>query len=167
MILSYLIGPECKRFSTEFNQDSDYTGFYSRYLFQQFGIEHIGAWHSHHQLGLTRPSGGDDNTMKTSLIANRVPRALCIIATIENHRVILHCYLYIVKENKNVQRVECEIQLISGAQPFYPLMMVTWKSLTLLLNETFSLKDVEYIKGDSPEPADPEIDGWFQVYTRV
>jgi hypothetical protein len=100
--------------------------------------------------------------MKTALIANGVPRALCIIATIHNECVMLHCYLYIVRENYEsgipyVQKVECNVKLIPGEHPFTPLMKVSMLSLS---DMNLFPKDVEYSRDATIWH---NIDAWYQV----
>lgn len=63
-------GPKANHQATFFNQDIDYLVRVGRRLIRQFGLQHIGEWHSHHQLGLAQPSVHDAHTM-SSCIANR------------------------------------------------------------------------------------------------
>lgn len=72
----------------DFSQDEAYTASCAKYVFQKHGMEHLGmargassgisetrslgTWHSHHQLGLPRPSSGDDHTFFEGLQNNKV-----------------------------------------------------------------------------------------------
>lgn len=52
-------GPRARRSRAKFEQDTRFTTKWQRNLFEAYGIQYIGSWHSHHQLGLTQPSTGD------------------------------------------------------------------------------------------------------------
>ena len=54
-------GPKAKLQSMHFEQDVKFTNFWQQYLSQNFGIQYIGSWHSHHTLSLNQPSQGDVN----------------------------------------------------------------------------------------------------------
>lgn len=77
----YAIGPgrNANHQSTFFNQDVDYLVKVGRLLNEKFGLQHIGEWHSHHQLGLAHPSGHDASTMATSIKNNHLGRFLLCI----------------------------------------------------------------------------------------
>ncbi len=68
----FAIGPgaNANHQATFFNQDVDYLVRVGRTLIRKFGLQHIGEWHSHHQLGLAEPSAHDAQTM-TSCIDQR------------------------------------------------------------------------------------------------
>lgn len=60
-------GPKAGHYNTFFMQDIDYLCECARILKQIYGLDHIGEWHSHHQLGLSRPSGHDANNIATNM----------------------------------------------------------------------------------------------------
>ena len=68
-IVMYAIGPgpKANHQKTFFNQDVEYLVKVGRFLKENFGLHHIGEWHSHHQLGLAKPSGHDVNTMISTI----------------------------------------------------------------------------------------------------
>lgn len=72
-------GPHANHQSAFFNQDLNYLESIGRILTQKYGLQHIGEWHSHHQLGLARPSGHDANSMSNGLrTSGRERFLLCI-----------------------------------------------------------------------------------------
>lgn len=80
-VVLYVIGPgrNANHQQTFFNQDRDYLLTVGNELLDRYGLCHIGEWHSHHQLGLAKPSGHDARTMHNGLI--RIPQRrllLCI-----------------------------------------------------------------------------------------
>ena len=60
-------GPQANHQLTFFNQDVEYLKLVGNLLLERFGLQHIGEWHSHHQLGLAEPSGHDAQTMASSI----------------------------------------------------------------------------------------------------
>lgn len=60
-------GPHANHQGAFFNQDVDYLTRVGKPLIEHFGLQHIGEWHSHHQLGLAQPSSHDANTMLTTI----------------------------------------------------------------------------------------------------
>lgn len=77
----YAIGPgrNANHESTFFNQDVDYLVKVGRILNEEYGLQHIGEWHSHHQLGLAHPSGHDASNMVSSIRNNHLGRFLLCI----------------------------------------------------------------------------------------
>ncbi len=72
-VVLYVIGPgrDANHEQAFFNQDLRYLDLVGNLLLDRYGLQHIGEWHSHHQLGLARPSGHDASTMFHAL--ERVP----------------------------------------------------------------------------------------------
>ena len=68
-VVLYAIGPgrNANHQTTFFNQDVDYLVKVGGELRRLFGLRHIGEWHSHHKLGLARPSGHDAHTMISTI----------------------------------------------------------------------------------------------------
>ncbi|HCF60109.1 MAG TPA: hypothetical protein DFS52_19205 [Myxococcales bacterium] len=56
-------GRAAEHHATAFYQDADYLETCGRLLFERFALQHVGEWHSHHRLGLQRPSAGDEATV--------------------------------------------------------------------------------------------------------
>lgn len=69
-------GPNANHQVTFFNQDVDYLVRVGRGLIRQFGLQHIGEWHSHHQLGLAEPSAYDAQTMTSCIDQKHLGRFL-------------------------------------------------------------------------------------------
>lgn len=95
-VLHVVLGPgqNCKRTGSSFYQDIPYLKENGELLTQDYMLGHIGEWHSHHQLHLFQPSGGDSST-----VIRNYPRGFCgfllIIANIlSSHEVRLSPYLY-------------------------------------------------------------------------
>lgn len=86
-VIQLVLGPgeNCRRTSASFYQDVDYLERVGNHCIKE-GLCHIGEWHSHHQLGLTCPSGGDENTVWSNMPRYNKHRCVLFIATIESSR---------------------------------------------------------------------------------
>lgn len=93
-VVLYVIGPG--RYANHqpsfFNQDSQYLLSVGNELLNRYGLCHIGEWHSHHQLGLARPSSHDARTMHNGLLRIPQRRLLLCICNYENGRSIVNPY---------------------------------------------------------------------------
>ncbi len=80
-VVMYAIGPGpgANHQRTFFNQDVDYLVEIGRLLKERFGLHHIGEWHSHHRLGLARPSAHDAHTMNSTIREKGLGRFLLCI----------------------------------------------------------------------------------------
>ena len=78
-------GPRYEATSVAFYQDTEFLHVQGHALLRA-GFEHIGEWHSHHQLRLRRPSGGDERTVYKAMREHHRDHFLLIIATLEQTR---------------------------------------------------------------------------------
>ncbi|MBQ0029803.1 MAG: hypothetical protein KBT32_05135 [Bacteroidales bacterium] len=64
-VVCYAIGPgkSANHQVTFFNQDTEYLQTVYNEISRKYGLRYIGEWHSHHQLGLAKPSGHDALTV--------------------------------------------------------------------------------------------------------
>lgn len=79
-VVVYVLGPGPKsvRHFTSFTQDADYLQYHVDRLSREHKLSHIGVWHSHHQLGLSHPSGGDVQSIHEGMYADGLSR--CILS---------------------------------------------------------------------------------------
>ena len=94
-VILYAIGPgpRANHQVTFFNQDVDYLVKVGNLLRNRYGLHHIGEWHSHHQLGLAKPSGHDSDNM-TSVIRRRgLGEFLLCIGNCDNFSSSLNAFL--------------------------------------------------------------------------
>ena len=87
-------GPRANHEVAFFNQDLSYLKRVGNRLISAYGLQHIGEWHSHHSLGLAKPSGHDDQTMVHSIEANGLGRFLLCIGSCENGRSMLNAFTF-------------------------------------------------------------------------
>ena len=65
-------GENCRRTGYSFYQDLSYLERVGNIMTGDYMLCHIGEWHSHHRLGLDRPSGGDVST-----VVRNYPTGVC------------------------------------------------------------------------------------------
>ena len=96
-IVLFAIGPgeNSNHQATFFNQDIPYLQEVGTLLVKRFNLQHIGEWHSHHQLGLAVPSGHDARTMATSIEERHLSKFLLCIANVRNGKSTINPYLFI------------------------------------------------------------------------
>lgn len=74
-------GPNAFADTTRFFQDNEYIMENERILFENFGIQYLGDWHSHHILNLHNPSSGDQRRIKNLMVKSKRNNMLEIIIT--------------------------------------------------------------------------------------
>ena len=98
-VIQLVLGPgkNCRRASASFYQDVDYLEKAGSQLIKKEGVCHIGEWHSHHKIGLKRPSGGDEGTVWGNMPKYGLNRFVLFIANIEtqiNSAASVGCFLF-------------------------------------------------------------------------
>ena len=84
-VVSYVIGPGrgSAHRPASFYQNADWLHDVGVDLYDRHGLQHIGAWHSHHRLGLNQPSGGDIRTVVRAMAAKNWSTFVLMIATLD------------------------------------------------------------------------------------
>lgn len=117
-IVMYVLGPgrNANHQSSFFNQDKEYLIKVGNALLDKYGLCHIGEWHSHHQLGLARPSGHDARTMHNGLSGIPQRRLLLCICNYENGCSSVNPYNF--HENDLHGYADAKWQVIEMESPF-------------------------------------------------
>lgn len=94
-VVMYAIGPgpKANHQITFFNQDVDYLVAIGRLIKERYGLHHIGEWHSHHRLGLAKPSGHDAHTMNSTIREKGLGRFLLCIGNLDCHGPTVGAFL--------------------------------------------------------------------------
>lgn len=82
-------GPRANHQSTFFNQDVEYLKTIGTKL-KEYGLQHIGEWHSHHHLGLPHPSGHDAQTMQNGIAQLNLNRLLLCIGSYNDRGIVIN-----------------------------------------------------------------------------
>ena len=122
-VIQFVVGPgqNCRRSSVSFYQDINYLEKIGEHMTIREGVCHIGEWHSHHQLGLARPSGGDENTVWNNMPTYNLKRFVIFIANLEqlrkdSYNVNIGCFLF-------------ELESVNGKEKQLPVLQGTFKIL--------------------------------------
>jgi hypothetical protein len=120
-------GPAAVRDVTHFRLDVGYLRVLSQQLATGWGLRYLGDWHSHHRLGLTAPSAGDQRRIKQVSARNAFPAMAEIIVTLEDGRagadkVRLHPWVY--TNGKMSQPVPAKLEILSGLSPVRDALIV-------------------------------------------
>ena len=151
-------GKGCRRTSTSFYQDVEYLAKVGSYLTEKEGVCHIGEWHSHHQLGLARPSGGDEGTVWRNMPTYQLSRFVIFIANIEatgqSYKVNIGCFLFEIDRKGNQLPVkQGRFKIIASKNPFWLKKDIDWQRKNGAENSNgdlfeVSIKDLKLEKGD-------------------
>ena len=124
-VVQLVLGPgrNCRRATHSFYQDVDYLEKVGSYLTEKEGVCHIGEWHSHHTIGLKRPSGGDEGTVWRNMPPYGLGRFILFIANIEprsRSRVSVGCFLFEFETgtNRKLPVIQGNFHLLPNESPF-------------------------------------------------
>ena len=120
-VVQFVLGPGkgCRRTSVSFYQDINYLESAGKYFTKNYGLCNIGQWHSHHRLNLSRPSGGDENTVWGNMPSLCLNRYIVFIATITgdclNPIASVKCFLFETdKRGKTYPVLEGKFKILKG-----------------------------------------------------
>jgi transcriptional regulator with XRE-family HTH domain len=98
ILLATKAGPNAERNDVHFRLDVDYLRQLSGVLADDWALRYFGDWHSHHRLGLSSPSSGDQKRVVTLATRNQFTSMAEIIVTLEGTRgeplVRIHPWFY-------------------------------------------------------------------------
>jgi len=99
-IVQVITGPgeNAHRSVVSFHQDINYLKSIHAVLHERHGMQHLGAWHSHHILDLAKPSGYDIETAIAGLHQSNLERLFIIISNIREERIDINGFLFRQKE---------------------------------------------------------------------
>ena len=109
-------GPMSNHQVAFFNQDIDYLTKVGRILTSQFGLQHIGEWHSHHQLGLAHPSGHDAATMTRGIKRQNLGRFLLCIGTCTDNITVVNAFNF--SQDSGGDYVHASWDIKPGSSPY-------------------------------------------------
>ena len=121
-VIAYATGPghNARHEDTMFVQDWDYVKRVGTELYHCFRLQHIGEWHSHHQLGLAHPSGGDVQTMSYGVGKPGFPRMLLCIGNCNGRQSTLNAFNF--HESNPATYVHAAWDIIDEESPYRPLI---------------------------------------------
>lgn len=103
-------GPKANHQMTFFNQDIDYLLKIGNELVSRYGLQHIGEWHSHHQLGLAHPSGHDAETMASSIKHRHLGRFLMVLGNCNDRESVVNAFEFVEMHGTDYRHLPWEVK---------------------------------------------------------
>lgn len=125
-------GPNAGHYKSFFMQDIDYLKERASWLKAKFGLDHIGEWHSHHQLGLPFPSGHDANNLSNNIRKLGYSKFLLCIGSCTGGESFVNAYMF-YSDRTSYNCVPWKIKDIDS--PFRRIMSPT-EQLNFILPKT-------------------------------
>ena len=100
-------GPTANHQTAFFNQDIDYLKKVGKPLIENFGLQHIGEWHSHHKLGLAQPSSHDAYTMSSTINEKHLRHFLLCIGNCTDYDSTLNAFNFVENCDNYVKAYWC------------------------------------------------------------
>lgn len=152
----YAIGPgkRANHQPTFFNQDVEYLENIGSRL-KEYGLQHIGEWHSHHRLGLPHPSGHDAQTMQNAIMGLNLNRLLLCIGSINDKGIIINPFNF----TRDARYISAQWEVINSRNR---LREVIDNDLVNLLNHPFSSRYTfaeDYLPSQKQQVSGQS--GWF------
>ncbi|MBR0299965.1 MAG: hypothetical protein IJQ93_06600, partial [Bacteroidales bacterium] len=121
-VVMYAIGPgrNANHQNAFFVQDVDYFVRVASHVGDKYQLSHMGEWHSHHQLGLARPSGHDANTIFNGIKKVPLRRMLLCIANYRDGKTTINPYMF--HENDMQHFVDSSWRVLPIRSPFRELI---------------------------------------------
>ena len=98
ILLATKAGPNAERNNAHFRLDVEYLRALSETFATDWALRYFGDWHSHHRLGLSSPSGGDQKRIHSIAGRNQFTAMAEIIVTLEDTRgepiIRIHPWMY-------------------------------------------------------------------------
>lgn len=122
-VIMYAIGPgrNANHQQTFFNQDLQYLNEVGTPIINNFHLEHMGEWHSHHQLGLAHPSGHDASNIIHNMQRERFRRFVLCIGNCNSQQSILNAFTFHEQTFRDGY-YHAPLEIIERISPFRPLI---------------------------------------------
>ena len=158
-VIQLVLGPgeKCKRTTASFYQDVEYLEKAGSNLTTKEGVCHIGEWHSHHTIGLKRPSGGDERTVWTNMPTYGLSRFLLFIANIEpqnigGNAVSVGCFLFEESGTNHRKVLQGKFHLLPNESPFRSKCLTVLGEGAECINRDGDVRSLQRISKDSKRP---------------
>lgn len=144
VLLATKAGPDAKRDHAHFRLDVEYLRSLSETLASDWALRYFGDWHSHHRLGLTSPSSGDQKRILSLAAKNQFIGMTEIIVTLEEGRdeplVRIHPWIYDLRSDDRGP-YPLRVRVLPGVSPIRQALLAgrvlpeqelfAWQKITL------------------------------------
>lgn len=128
VLLATRAGPNARRNHAHFRLDVEYLRHLSAVLANDWQIRYFGDWHSHHRLGLSRPSGGDQRRIVNLGRRNQFLNMAEIIVTIDDERSKSYMRVHPWCYDLSIERAEprpMTVKVLPGLSPIREALLAT------------------------------------------
>jgi hypothetical protein len=117
-VIQYVTGPGAQsgHHVDFFRQDVEFLRKAGNAVYQTFGMQHIGSWHSHHKLGLAVPSGHDCRTMANAIQNNGLSQFFMILCNIRDGGTTINGFLFDSQHQRRY--TETQWRILERDNPF-------------------------------------------------
>jgi transcriptional regulator with XRE-family HTH domain len=163
ILLATKAGPNAQRNNAHFRLDVDYLRQLSETLASEWALRYFGDWHSHHRLGLSSPSGGDQKRIRNLAARNEFPGMTEIIVTLEDTRgepiVRIHPWLYDLSSDDSGPQ-PLNIKVLPGISPIRQALLArrVLPEQEFFAWEKISLQRIRVGSGAAPPVPEPISD---------
>jgi transcriptional regulator with XRE-family HTH domain len=120
VLLATKAGPDAQRNHAHFRLDVDYLRQLSEVMASDWALRYFGDWHSHHRLGLSAPSGGDQKRIASVGSRNEFRSMAEIIVTLDDRPgepiVRIHPWVYELSAGGTTPQ-PLRIKVLPGVSP--------------------------------------------------
>lgn len=102
---------------THFEQDPAFMTHWQNKLFYQYGLQYVGGWHSHHQLGLRAPSEGDLVSAQQYAVRHGRHKNVEMIVTLEGGAGEPSLWPYVFFDAQSGRCLTSSLRVIPGDSP--------------------------------------------------
>lgn len=160
-VVTFVIGPgeKANHEIAFFQQDIDYLEKIGNSLTLFHGLKHIGEWHSHHTLGLNKPSGHDAANIQSKVDEYGFSQFLLCIGTISKSTSSITPYIFAKAETNYVT---AKWSVINGTSPSRVSSLKTDLLMPQTKEANYDIESVECLeKIIIPESVNKVENYWF------
>lgn len=120
VLLATKAGPDAQRNHAHFRLDVDYLRQLSEMMASDWALRYFGDWHSHHRLGLSAPSGGDQKRIASVGGRNEFRSMAEIIVTLDDRPgepvIRIHPWVYELSA-RGTTPLPLSVKVLPGVSP--------------------------------------------------
>lgn len=161
-IIHYVIGPGPNAIheTTHFKQDFNFLDKNADLLVGEHALHHIGTWHSHHSLNLSKPSDGDTESTLSGMKECNLTSFVLLIGNYRNGKSTINAFRYF----NNGSRVKLKWVILNGISPIrliYDKIHTNWVYTPTGTASMLPLETCSLIEGRRAVIPKPQFDSQY------